>query len=404
MNLLVLSPWFPCPPDNGSRLRAFHLIREWANAGHAIRLVTGLQEDIASRADYGALRQLCESVAVFPWRWHDGGSRGDIRDLLSHVPRSISETDNSALRDAMIKGFLQKPDACIAMELASAPFIPKRPNGIPVVLEQVEVSGVARAAQEAQGARAIIRTGLTRAKHDNYWRRELKRFDALTSVSAEEATAVRSLVGSERPPVIVVPNGVDIAYYSHKHVPTPVAGRAIYNGSLTYGPNREAVAWFVQEILPLIAKEISDAHLVVTGAIPQSVGEPFAGNPRVIFTDYVSDIRPILASAVICTVPLKTGGGTRLKILEAWAARVPVVSTRVGASGLAGSEDGRHLLLADTPKDFASACTRLLGQPDRRQQIAARARQLAEERYNWRDLAGQITDLLPSPGANNDGL
>ncbi|MBC8138743.1 MAG: glycosyltransferase [Fibrella sp.] len=396
MNLLVLSPWFPCPPDNGSRLRAFHLLREWAKAGHSIRLVTGLQEDIAGRADRKMLQAICESVTVFPWQWHDGKSRSRLPSLLSSVPRSITETDNSAMLDAMRGELARKPDACVAMELASAPFIPLDTNGVAVVLEQVEVSGVARAVSEARGTKAKLRTALTRAKHDYYWHRELKRFAALTAVSEEEAAAVRSLVGGGKPPVIVAPNGVDTEYYPPQEA-MPIPGRMIYNGSLTYGPNREAVSYFVGEILPLIAKNLPDVHLVVTGAVPDDAKEQFAGNSRILLTGFLPDIRPVLASAMICAVPLKTGGGTRLKILEAWAAGIPVVSTRVGANGLAGSEDGTHLLLADTSETFAEACTQLLTQPGQRKRLATNARRLAEERYNWRDLAAQITGLIETP-------
>lgn len=396
MNLLVLSPWFPCPPDNGSRLRAFHLLREWANAGHSIRLVTGLQDDIVKRADLETLQKFCESVTVVPWRWHDGKTPISLQNLLSRVPRSIAETKNVALRDAMIQEFAQTPDACIAMELASAPFIPTNTNGVPVILEQVEVSGVSRAVDEARSAQAKLQATLTRVKHDNYWRSELKRFDAITAVSEEEASAIRSLIGNEKPTVTVAPNGVDTKYYSLVNA-APVAGRIIYNGSLNYGPNREAVSWFVENMLPLIAKRTLDVHLVITGAFPVDAQEQFATNPRVHLTGFVPDIRTVLATAMICAVPLRTGGGTRLKILEAWAAGVPVVSTEIGAVGLAGSENGSHLLLADTPEMFAQACTKLLMLPDLRQQIEKNARRLVEERYNWKGIAKQITGLLKFP-------
>lgn len=371
----------------------FHLLREWADSGHSIRLVTGLQDDIVDRADLETLQKFCESVTVVPWRWHDGNTRSNLHNLLSRVPRSITETKNAALRDAMIQEFARTPDACIAMELASAPFIPTNSNGVPVILEQAEVSGVSRAVNEAQGIQAKLKTALTQAKHDNYWRNELKRFNAITAVSKEEVIAIRSLIGNEKPTVTVAPNGVDTKYYSLVNA-APVAGRIIYNGSLNYGPNREAVSWFVEEMLPLIAKQIPDVHLVITGAFPADAQKQFATNPRVQLTGFVSDIRTVLSTAIICAVPLKTGGGTRLKILEAWAAGIPVVSTKIGAIGLAGSENGKHLLLADIPETFAQACTQLLMQPDLRQQIATSARRLAEERYNWEGIAKQIIGLL----------
>jgi len=397
MNLLVLSPWFPCPPDNGSRLRAFHLLEKLAKAGHTIRLVTGLQEDIAAQADRATLELFCESVSVFPWQWHDGSANSGllrtVSTLLSAVPRSITETDNPPLREAMNAELARKPDACVAMQLAAAPFIPQDTHGVPVLLEEVEITGVTRAVSEASSAKAKMQAQLTKTKHDRYWQRELRRFAALTVVSEEEAVAVRELVGTGGPSVTVIPNGVAVEYYPERTAP-PVPGRMIYNGALTYGPNHDAVAWFVRDILPKIVEQVPEAHLVVTGRYDADAEREYAGEKRVRLTGFLSDLRPTLAEAIVCAVPLRTGGGTRLKILEAWAAGIPVVSTRVGAVGLAGSESGVHLLHADTREEFAAACVRLLTEPEFAQRLAKNARQLAEERYDWSALAAQVADVL----------
>ncbi len=396
MRLLVLSPWFPCPPDNGSRQRAYHLIRCWAEAGHTIHLVAGLQTDFADHADYETLQRLCCSVQVFPWQWHDSSTHFSVRTLLSPVPRSISNTDNPLLRAAMATAFQRKPDACIAMELAAAPFIPFHTNGVPVILDQVEMSNSAQSVQQAIGGRAKLRALLTQAKHDRYWRTALKRFTVITTVSREEADAVRNLVPDGTPPVCVVRNGVDTKYYRTEDR-IPQSGRIVYNGSLTYTPNREAVTWFVEEILPRIAHSVPDAHLVVTGRISPDVTKQFLGNDRVSFTGFVPDIRPVLATAAVCVVPLRTGGGTRLKILEAWAAGVPVISTAIGAKGLENSVGGAHLSIADSAERFADGCLQLMKDTEMAQRLAQNARSLVEERYDWDALAEQVIGLTRIP-------
>ena len=396
MNLLVFSPWFPCPPDNGSRLRAFHLLRELSRQGHTIRLVTGLQDDIAPNADREALAAFCESVQVFPWQWHRGDSSGlvqTVSSLLSPVPRSITETENPPLRDAIRQEFARKPDACLAMQLAAAPFLPAETEGVPILLEEVEITGVTRAVSEASSAKSKLQATLTKTKHDNYWRRELRRFQALTVVSEEEAVAVRGLLGENAPPVSVVPNGVECTYYPPR-TEKPVPGRMIYNGALTYGPNRDAVAWFLRDILPAIVAKVPEAHLVVTGRYDAEAERLYAGEQRIRLTGFLPDLRPTLAEATVCAVPLRTGGGTRLKILEAWAAGIPVVSTGIGAVGLAGSRNETHFLQADTAATFAEACVRLLTEPNTASEIATHARRLAEERYDWSALTGQIITVL----------
>jgi glycosyltransferase involved in cell wall biosynthesis len=403
MNLLVLSTWFPYPPDNGSRLRAFHLIRELA-ASHRIRLVAGLQQDLAGVVSKDkvpdALAGICDEVVAIPWKWYEPGRKGVVRSLLSLTPRSVVETDNPALHAAVARA-LQKPtDAVLALELGMAPYVPPAVS-IPVVLEQVEVSGVAQACRAARGG-ARVRHRLTSWKAYRYWRRALRRYDALTVVSEEEAAAVRHLLGStssDRPVVEVVPNGVAVSSYRRRadtdggQMSAAVPGRLIYNGSLSYAPNLDAVRWFVAEILPRIAERVPEAHLVVTGRDPGAVVDDLRTNPRIQFTGFVPDLRPELNRAAVCVVPLRAGGGTRLKILEAFAAELPVISTRIGASGLK-AEHGEHLLLADTPETMAEGVVQLLQDPEQAERLARRARRLAEDRYDWSRSGADLSNLL----------
>jgi glycosyltransferase involved in cell wall biosynthesis len=404
MNLLVLSTWFPYPPDNGSRLRAFHLIRE-LSASHRIRLVAGLQQDLAEVVSEdripAALAEICDEVVTVPWKWFepDPGT-GAIRALLSMTPRSVAETDNPALREAVVRALRKPTDAVLALELGMAPFVPGAVP-VPVVLEQVEVSGMEQACRAARGA-VRLRHRLTTWKARRYWRRALRRYAALTVVSEEEAAAVRHVLGPTPggPAVEVVPNGVAVSSYrkrttaSHRSdVARVVPGRLIYNGSLSYAPNLDAVRWFAAEILPRIVLQVPEAHLVVTGRDPGATVDDLRANPRVCFTGFVPDLRPELEKAALCVVPLRAGGGTRLKILEAFAAELPVVSTRIGAAGLK-AEHGEHLLLADTPDAMAGGVVQLLQDPERAAVIARRARRLAEERYDWSRSGADLSDLL----------
>ena len=410
MNLLVLSPWFPCPPDNGSRLRAFHLLRQLA-ARHRVRVVTGRQTDRQggdAPTDDDLRAQLgCESVVSVAWRWHGeeekGGSARALRALLSPTPRSILETDNAPLRAAVDAEYARQPDAVLALELGSAPFVPPA-NGAawmpPVVLDQVEMSGLAQARADAASARTWLRAGLTAWKSDRYWRQAVRRFAALTTVSEDEACAVRSVVGEPEggaPPVVVVPNGVDVSSYRRgASGVAPVAGRLLYNGALGYGPNRDAVLWFVREMLPRVAEQAPDAHLVVSGRadnVDEEARSVLSANQRVHLTGFLPDLRPALDAACVCVVPLRAGGGTRLKILEAFAAGLPVVATTRGAAGI-GAEHGRHLLLADTPDQIVASVAQLLHQPGEAASLAREARRLVEKHYDWPALAGSLSDLL----------
>jgi glycosyltransferase involved in cell wall biosynthesis len=287
-----------------------------------------------------------------------------------------------------------------------APFLPQ--VGLPAtVLEEVELTGMTQAIAQARGFRAKTRHRLTRWKRDWYWRRALRRFDAITVVSEAEADAVRDLLrmngavgktSAVAPRVVVVPNGVDVgAYRRGASGLSPISGRMIYNGALGYGPNQDAVRWFAREVLPRVVEQVPDAHLVVTGRCDHLGSEidDLRNDPRVRLTGFVPDLRPVLDAASLCVVPLRQGGGTRLKVLEAFAAGVPVLSTTQGAAGI-GAEHERDLLVADSADALARAAVRLLRNPDQAASLARAARRLVEARYDWVSIAASLSLLLES--------
>ena len=394
--LLALSPWFPCPADNGSRIRIFHLLRELSRH-FRIRLVAGLQDD-SPRDIPAPLARICEAVLTAPWQWHDGGQAtgraGAIRALVSPVPRSIRETDNPALRELIRGEIARRPDAVLVCELGIAPFVSLAdlPPQTPCVLDGAEFS----TAEKAQAAG--LRNRLTYGKARAYWHTALRPYTSITAVSSAEADAVRRVTGAGGPPVAVVANGVEVAAYPPRDPARVVPGRLIYNGALTYGPNLDAARWFAREILPAIQAEAPDAHLHITGRYTPEIAAEFAPFPGVTLTGFVPDMGAELAAAACCVVPLQGGGGTRLKILEAWAAQVPVVSTAVGAAGLSGAHSS-HLLLANDAARFALSVVRVLRDPALAQTLAQNGRDLAAREYDWQAIGATLAALLDTPPA-----
>jgi glycosyltransferase involved in cell wall biosynthesis len=292
--------------------------------------------------------------------------------------------------EAAITTQLQQPtDAVIAFELGMDAYIPPLPTGVPLIIDQVELSGVERAFRQAGTWQTRFRTGLTYVKSATYWRRRLSRYALLTVVSEAEAVAVRQVSGPASR-IVIVPNGVDISAYPSEPSPHRTMGQLLYNGALTYGPNQDAALWFVQEILPIIRTTVPQARLTITGRCPLEGVMGVSDHPHVTLTGFLPDLRPTLTASQVAVVSLRSGGGTRLKIIEAFAAHLPVVSTTVGAAGL-GVESGTHLFLADTPADFAEATIRLLCNPTLAARIAANARQLAAEHFNWRAIGKSLS-------------
>jgi glycosyltransferase involved in cell wall biosynthesis len=190
-----------------------------------------------------------------------------------------------------------------------------------------------------------------------------------------------------RVPVVMVPNGVDLGHF------TPTRTRRepqelIFVGTMNYPPNDEAVCWFVDRCLPLLIPRWPNIHLTVLGADPSAEVRRRASD-RVRVRGRVGDIRPYLERAEVSIAPIHAGGGTRMKILEAMAMGIPVVSTPLGCEGLELA-DGMHLLMADSPEAFVQAVDRLLSDAILRVSLAVRARETVQARFGW----DQIGHLL----------
>jgi glycosyltransferase involved in cell wall biosynthesis len=167
----------------------------------------------------------------------------------------------------------------------------------------------------------------------------------------------------------------------------------VFLGSMDWLPNEDAVTSFCRDVLPLIQADIPDVTLSIVGRNPTAQVQRLAVPNRVTVTGRVDDVRPGLHEAAVSIVPLRIGGGTRLKIFESMAAGTPVVSTSIGAEGLPG-EPGRHLLIADEPRHFAAAVVSLLSDPARRQAIAAAARRFVVDHFDWSAVAEHLERAL----------
>lgn len=371
MRLLVVSSWFPYPPDNGSRLRAWHLLRHLSQR-HEITLLSFGEP---TPADLDVVRAHCRHVsAVAPAR-HDGAGAG-MRGLLSPTPRHFVQTDSSEMR-RLVTAHAGGHDAALALQVDAARYL--APFGhLPRVFEEVEVGVLREQFTRAPDLRSRARYGLTWWKHRAFVRRLVKDFDRTTTVSSVERDLLGE-IGCDVSRVAVVPNGVDV------EAKRPFGGerlpRLIYPGSITYSANLDAVRWFAAEVLPLVRRERPGLECLATGATGDIdvSGLVTAG---VTFTGRLPDVDEAVGRSAVCVVPLRIGGGTRLKVLEAMALGAPVVSTSKGIEGLEVEPD-RHALVGDTPADFARQVLRLVDDAPLSGRLTRDARSLVEERYSW---------------------
>lgn len=222
------------------------------------------------------------------------------------------------------------------------------------------------------------------------WEKRLSEiFDGVVMVSPEDTAFARQEYGLGNV-LGDVPTGVDPDYFQTGERTSDGPATIGFLGSMDWMPNIEAVQWFVKEIFPEVKSEVPGARLLVIGRRPPaSIRAMAEQDPQIEVTGTVDDVRPFLARCDFLTVPLLSGGGTRIKIMEALAAGLPVVSTTIGAEGL-GLVDEEHLLIADSAPEFARAVARMAGDPALRQRLSAGGSALVRADYSW----ARATDLF----------
>ena len=215
----------------------------------------------------------------------------------------------------------------------------------------------------------------------------LERCDAHTVVSQRERADL--LARNSRPEIHVVPNGVDIAAYTSGTHSSPRT--LLFVGSMDYHANVDAVTWFAREAWPAMAHRFPHLEFTVVGRSPSREVQMLASD-RIRITGTVDDVRPYYSNALALIVPLRVGGGTRLKILEAMAMGVPVISTTIGAEGIAVT-DGHNILLADSAKQMLAALDRIVSQPGLHRDLAEAGRRLVSENYDWTSIGNRLYDI-----------
>jgi len=209
---------------------------------------------------------------------------------------------------------------------------------------------------------------------------------ALTvTVSEDDRLRLEELAGIR---AASIPTGVNTTYFTPRRE-IEVPGRLVFSGSMDWHPNEDAVCYFADEIFPLVRADVPGASFTIVGRNPGARVRDLAARPGVTVTGTLDDVRPSIAEGAVYVVPLRAGSGTRIKIFEALSMAKAVVSTSVGAEGLA-LESGRHFVAADTAHEFAHATIRLLRDPARRRLLGDAGRALVEANYSWSKVARQF--------------
>lgn len=394
MKILWLKSELLHPVDKGGKIRTYQMLRQ-LKRGHQVTYLS-LATDADPAEAYVRAREYCHRLVTVPWReparFSAAFYRGLAANLASPLPYAVEKYRSAAMRRAVDAELAERGDYDVVVCDFLAPSV-NLPGRLPVASvlfeHNVEATIWRRHAETASGVRRAFFRSQWR-KMARYEREACRRFDAVAAVSELDRDAIRDEYGVDC--VLDVPTGVDHDYFRPLGG-EPSPSEIVFTGSMDWMPNEDGVLWFAREVLPLVAREVPGARFTVVGRKPTAaVVELGRSDPRVTVTGRVDDIRPYVDRAAAFVVPLRVGGGTRLKIYEAMAMAKAVVSTSVGAEGLP-LESGSDLLVADEPADLARAVVRLLADRDEARRMGETARELVRERFGWDRAADSLATI-----------
>lgn len=377
MRILIVSSWFPSPPSNGSKLRAFHVMAQLASRGHRLSLLSFV--DAGDDPHDREISALCASIETVEGNPHKAGDRLTPSRLFGRMPRSYADTYSHAMA-SLVSGRWREHDVLIALQIGAALYLDSAMT-IPSVFDEAEVGVIRdRYVRETRPVRSA-RHGLTWWKYASFMRSLTRLADRTTTVSEVERQHLVD-AGCDPGRIDVVPNGVDGRQLDIPLQTVPSDAPLIYTGSVTYEANLDAVRYFATDILPRIRATRPGVHLQVTGDTGRVNTAALAASGAVTFTGRIPAVAPILRNARLCIVPLRIGGGTRLKILEALAVGTPVVSTSKGIEGLHLVPE-EHVLIGDDSESFARQVRRLLDDDALRARLSVNGRRVVASHYTW---------------------
>jgi sugar transferase (PEP-CTERM/EpsH1 system associated) len=399
MKVLWVKTDYLHPTTRGGQIRSLEMLRclHRKHEIHYVCLDDGANEEGPRRSNEYASKAVAVHHTVPPRR-----SAHFVAQLalgaVSPLPVSVARYKSPAMK-ARIAGMLasEKFDSLVCDFLFPAPNIPDMSNAV-LFQHNVEAVIWKRHVEQAPNPLARAYLGMQARRMEAFERNVCRRSAHVVAVSDLDVQTMRESYGVNN--IDAVETGVDIEGFAP---PKSCEQKAdlVFVGSMDWLPNIDGVKFFSEDVLPRIRARRPECKIAIVGRRPGSAIEELGKrDPNVIVTGTVPDVRPWLWGSAVSIVPLRIGGGTRLKIFEAMAAKVPVVSTTIGAEGLP-VEPGRHLVIADDAEAFAESCLSLLEDAQRRSALAESAWALVRDRFSWEAVTEKFEAILErSPRPN----
>lgn len=394
MRILFVAPYLPSPPRFGGQRRLDGLVRGLA-ARHEVSILAFNKVDPYTELSVDATKKYCTLVETLPELDSESNGRGkrllqarSIFSQMSYEKLVVKRRPDfqNRLRRVLDAGNYDVVQIEFA-QMGAYDFTHHGPKAPLLVLDEhnIEYDLQRRSAEADKSIARWAYNALNWRKLRKEERRSWSTCDGIVVTSPRDQALL--INGRSQLKSAIVPNGVDVEAFKPSSVP-PDPNRILFFGAINYFPNQDGLVHFLDNTFPLIVQKQPDTRLWIVGP---GARKPVVSRQRsnIEITGFVDDVNLYLDQASVVVVPLRIGGGTRLKIVEAMAKGKAVVSTSIGAEGL-DIVDGTHAIIADTPEEFAAAVADLLAHPERAREIGVAARKLAEERYSWTAVVLQL--------------
>jgi len=382
MRVLYISVAYPLPANNGAKMRLWAILRAIKNAGHELSLASFAEpgEVSGTEQDLGAVCTDSDIVTLSYTRLSAGGDYGKrLRAIFSSLPFTLERLRSGEMKQRLERRVREHSfDVIVCDNVFAAINLPASASPVVMNSQNVEYRILQRYVEHEGNPFKALYARLEASKLRRFEAAMYRRAVLAMACSAVDTALIRSLCpGIE---TAVAPNVVDVRDYPSGAAEEPLT--VLYQGGMDWFPNRDALEYFVPAILPLVQKEIPGVRVIAAGRNPSpEFRARFSDVAALEFTGTLADLRPVIAKAAVCVVPLRIGSGTRLKILEGGAMGKAMVSTTVGVEGL-DFVAGKEILVADDPATFAREVIQLLRDPARRKAIGEAARNRVLQNYD----------------------
>jgi glycosyltransferase involved in cell wall biosynthesis len=388
MNILMITPFFPYPAEFGGTIRTYHLAKEIAKKNNLFLISFKDRDNI----DIEKMQEFCKSVETIPFS-EESKRINQLKTLFNKRSYQTIQYKSQEMQSAIDKSIVDNKIDLVFIEFSQMGSF-KIPSNVPILLDEhnIEFDLLARmSAKDSFSFRKLY----NKLEAKKFMKEELsfvKKSAITITTSQRDIKIIKQYLPETR--ISEITNGVDCSEFAKPENIIPEKNSAVFTGAMNYFPNDEGVNFFMEEIYPFLQKKDPNFKITIVGSGPSEKIKAYK-NDNINVTGFVKDVKPYMWNSSVFIVPLRMGGGTRFKVVEAMAAGIPVVSTSLGCEGIPAT-NGEHLQVRDDPEEFANAVFEAATNQELAEKFKVNGMKFAKENVDWEIVGNKLNNEIQS--------